>query len=80
MKNQLSKTFIILFALAIVIGMLPGGSALAGAGQGGHGKIVVANRGSGDISVIDAAPSAESVQEAIRSLASSLLDGSGERP
>ncbi len=40
--------------LALFIGLFPAGTALAGPEKSGQGKIVVANRGSGNMSVIDA--------------------------
>ncbi len=55
MKKQIKLVIFIVFILALVVGAVPSGAALAGAGKSGQGKIVVANRGSGNISVIDAA-------------------------
>jgi YVTN family beta-propeller protein len=52
-KNVLRLTTSFLI-LALFIGLLPIGTVEAGAGGSTHGKIVVANRGSGDISVIEA--------------------------
>ncbi len=52
-KNVLRLTTSFLI-LTFFIGLLPVGAAEAGANGPTHGKIVVANRGSGDISVIEA--------------------------
>ncbi len=52
-KNNLRGIYTLLI-LALTLGLLPAGAAQAGAQPPSQGKIVVANRGSGDISVIDA--------------------------
>lgn len=54
MKRYFSIGVISLFILAIFAGFFAFGDAQAASYGGSHGKIVVANRGSGDISVIDA--------------------------
>ena len=54
MKRNISIAVISMLIFALFAGFLSFGYAQAADGGKIHGKIVVANRGSGDISVIDA--------------------------
>lgn len=54
MKKLVKPIALSLLAAALLIGLIPGGFASADGPHLPHGKIVVANRASGDISVIDA--------------------------
>jgi YVTN family beta-propeller protein len=54
MKRSLSITVISMLILALFAGFFSFGAAQAAGDEQGQGKIVVANRGSGNISVIDA--------------------------
>jgi DNA-binding beta-propeller fold protein YncE len=54
MKRNISIAVISMLILALFAGFLSFGNAQAAGEERTHGKIVVANRGSGDISIIDA--------------------------
>jgi YVTN family beta-propeller protein len=54
MKKEIHRIPYVLIVLALLVGLLPAGGAQAGAQVSNQGKIVVANRGSGNISVIEA--------------------------
>jgi DNA-binding beta-propeller fold protein YncE len=54
MKKEIHRIPYVLIILALLVGLLPAGAAQAGAQGSNQGKIVVANRGSGNISVIEA--------------------------
>jgi DNA-binding beta-propeller fold protein YncE len=54
MKKVLSVFLSSLWVLSLILGFLPTGTAAASADSAARGKFVIANRGSGSISVIDA--------------------------